>query len=338
MACAPKRDIYLSLFMITANLFPDDPAYTAVLAGHMKAFLGMGYDGFDMPIAAIPTIDHAAEVASYVRLRERLDKAGLPAFKVSTNVGATPAFDPTVGGPYQRNAALAYLRSRVDITKALGGTMLAGPIVFPYGQFPVTDAGIPLWSDALQDWLPAGYSHAVPVFTELAEYAEKQGIKLAIEPVDHWETAAPNIVADVLAFLDRVPNPQLGVCVDSAHVVLGRDGPAAYRADVARAAGQGRLHYIHISAPDRGAIEASWIPWKEFLEPVLPCFEGPYLIEVFNAIPAFLGGLRLTRRKFWIPGEDPTGMGPSAYDVASAGLATVRQEMDRISNCKEPMP
>ena len=30
---------------------------------------------------------------------------------------------------------------------------MAGPIIFPYNVYPVTEDGEPLWTDALQDWV-----------------------------------------------------------------------------------------------------------------------------------------------------------------------------------------
>jgi hypothetical protein len=52
------------------------------------------------------------------------------------------------------------------------------------------------------------------------------------------------------------------------------------------------------------------------------------LVEVFNAIPVFLNSLRLTRRKFQIPGEDHIdGSRPDAYTVAREAIDTVRQEI-----------
>lgn len=244
-------------------------------------------------------------------------------------MGATEAFDPTSPDPQRRGAALAYLKSRVDITAALRGDLLAGPILFPYGVFPTTTAGDPLWSDALQDWLAPRYRAALPVLEALADHAEGRGVRLAIEPVDHWETPGPNMVGEIVAFLDGSVNRTLGLCVDSAHVVLGSDGPDAVRADLARAIARGRLHSVHVSAPDRGAVHDSWIPWRAFLEPIAPHYAGPYLVEVFNAVPPFPASLRQTRRRFWIPGEDPAGPGPSAYDVAGAALATLRAELKR---------
>jgi hypothetical protein len=93
---------------------------------------------------------------------------------------------------------------------------------------------------------------------------------------------------------------------------------------------------VHLSAPDRGELKDSWIPWDTFLKPVFEHFEGPYLVEVFNAIPAFLSGLRLTRRKFWIPGEDaPVASVPDAYTVAREALAEVRRQFDALGGADE---
>lgn len=325
------REINLSFFMFTANLRPGDDDYAQIIIKHIKAMTALGYGGFDMPIAPQPTTDHQAEVKSYERLKQALDKAGLQDVRFTTNVATTRSFDPTSPYREQREAALAYLKSRVDITALLGGpSVMAGPFVFPYGVFPTTDLGEPLWSDALQDWLAPRYQAARPVLEELGAYAEGKGVKLGIEPVDHWETPAPNTVSDVLDFLEGVETPQTGLTIDSAHVVLGSTGPQVFEENVRTAVAAERLHYVHVSAPDRGAVHDSWIPWEMFLGTILPVYGGPFLVEVFNAIPPFINLLRLSRRKFWIPGEDEPKPGPSAYDIARDGLATLREQIRRF--------
>ncbi|MFI9426240.1 sugar phosphate isomerase/epimerase family protein [Streptomyces achromogenes] len=321
------RDIYLSFFMFTVNLHPDDPKYTEVIVRHMRKLQEIGYAGFDLPVFPNGTGDPQADVLHYEKLRKALDEAGLENVGLTTNVATTPACDPTSPDPEKREAALAYLKSRVDITAALRGTIMAGPVLFPYNVFPTLN-GVPLWSDALQDWLRPRYDIARPLFDRLGAYAEEKGVRVAIEPVDHWETPAPNMVRDVLDFLTGVQGPHIGVCVDSSHVVLGSSGPEAYRRDIRDAAEQRRLHYVQVSPPDRGEVADSWIPWREFLEPILPEYDGPLLIEVFNAIPAFLDSLRLTRRKFWIPGEDePVAGVPSAYEVAEDAIRKLSSEL-----------
>jgi sugar phosphate isomerase/epimerase len=324
-------DVYLSFFMFTVNLQPGDPGYAKVIIQHMRELRDLGYSGFDMPIFPNDPRYHRSEVESYQELRRAIDLAGLDDVGFTTNVAATRTFDPTSVYRDQRELGLAYLKSRVDITAALGGTIMAGPIVFPYNVFPVTDFGEPIWSDALQAWLEPRYRHAQPVLNELGEYAERKGVRLAIEPVDHWETPAPNMVGDVLAFLEGVPSRQVGACVDSAHVVLGSSGPEAFKQEIRQLADAGRLNYVQVSPPDRGAVRDSWIPWSVFLGAVLPRYSGPLLIEIFNAIPAFLQSLHLTRRKFWIPGEDePVAGVPDAYTVAAEAIETLHDELRRF--------
>jgi sugar phosphate isomerase/epimerase len=324
-----NRDVLISFFMFTTDLQPGDPEYTRNIVAHMKELCAIGYDGFDLPIAPPATSDQRGELESYKHLRQALDDAGLKDIRVTTNVFATRTFDPSSPYREQRSIALKYLKSRVDITKALRGDVMAGPVVLPYGVFPTTDSPVnePIWSDSLQDWLVARYRNAMPVLEELAEYAAGERVKVAIEPVGHWETPAPNLLSDLLRFLEGVPNLQVGGCVDTAQVVIGSDNVAVHTSGMKQLLEAGRLYYVHLSAPDRGALKDSWIPWGPFLKPVFEGFEGPYLVEIFNAIPAFLNSLRTTRRKFWIPGEDkPVADALDAYTVARESLAEVRRQ------------
>ena len=334
-----SRELYCSFFLLTVDLKPEEEASRRAIVGHLKELTAMGYAGFDLPVSprTAPVgghggpAAHAREIEAYRELRSTIEAAGLGHIGVTTNVAATTAFDPSSDDPDHRASALDYLKSRVDITAVLGGRIMAGPIVLPYNVFPTGDGGEPLWSAELQDWLAPSYERARPVIAELAEYAETRGVKLAIEPVDRWEQPAPSSVREVLDFLEGVPSRNVGVCPDSAHVAMGDDGPAAFTADVERAADQGRLHYVHVSAPGRGAVRDSWIQWDRFLEPVLARYDGPLLIETFNAIPVFYSPLHLVRRKFWVPGEDePDPATPDAYTVAGESLAEVREKLGEL--------
>lgn len=331
-----QRQIFFSLFMFTADLMPNDRDYTAVLVRHIRELRSLGYDGFDLPIPARAALDAEAELASYVGLRRAFEDAGLGDVTYSTNVAATLTFDPTSPHREQREAARAYLRSRVDITAALGGSLLAGPLIFPYNVYYTTDEGQPLWSDALQDFVRPGYERAVAVLDAIGEYAAERDVDISIEPVDHWEQAAPNTVGDVADFLDKIRSPRVGVCIDSSHVVLGSEGPDEFLRQVTRLA-PGRVSAIHVSAPDRGQLADSWIPWHSFLAPLLPLYDGALLVEVFNAIPPFVNSFRLTRRKFWIPGEDEPVPGvPHAYTVAGEAIERLRSELARIGEAAAP--
>jgi sugar phosphate isomerase/epimerase len=337
MSATSKRDVFFSFFMFTADLRPQDPAYTRVLVDHLKALIDIGYDGFDVHIATgTGTVDHQLEVEAYAGLRRAFDKAGLDGIGFTTNVGTTRTFDPTSPYEEQRRQALAYLKSRVDITRVLGGdSIMSGPFLYPYGVFPLTDTDELIWSDALQDWMKPRYRAARPVFEELAVYAAKQNVRLAIEPVKSWESPPPNMVSEALDFLDTLRDSQAGVTMDTAQIVMESQGPEVFKDNVARAASKNRLYYVHISAPDRGAVQDSWIPWDTVLAEVEPVYRGPYLIEVFNAVPPFEGSMHMARRRFWRPGEDePRPDAKSAYDVASDALETLREQLVRSARVR----
>lgn len=325
-------DIFLSFFMFTTDMKPDDPDYKKLVVSHIRALQEFGYSGFEFPIK--PTFpvnnDFVKDVQSYIELRGYLNSEGLGNVKIVTNVGTTRTYDPTSPYSEQREKALAYLKSRVDITAALYGNIMMGPLIVPYGRYFKDDFGTPIWSDALQDLLAERYRIAQPVFNELGKYAETKEVKLAIEPITHWEQPGPNKLSQLIEFLNGVESTQVGVVIDGAHETLDGDGPELFKEQVAHIAGQGRLHYIQVSPPDRGALHTSWFPWQSFLEQVLQHYEGPIAVEIFNAIPAFVDSMRLTRRKFWIPGEDTENHYPSAYEIADKAIQMTQQEMTKI--------
>ncbi len=334
MTSSGANPIYFSFFMFTANLEPGNPEAVAKWVRHIRSLREMGYSGFDLPIAPPSGGDPAADVESYRQLKASFNKEGLRDVGFTTNVGTTRTFDPTSPYVEQRKRALDYLKSRVEITQLLGGeSIMAGPVIFPYAQFPTSDSGQPLWSDALQDWAAPRYRNAAPILEELGAFAAERGVKVAIEPVDHWETPVPNTVSDVLAALKHVSSSQIGLTIDSAHVQLGSTGPNVFHANLDDCVRQKRLHYVHVSPPDRGQFVDSWLPWDIFLPPILNEYHGPLLLETFNAVDPFAGFLRLSRRKFWIPGEDAETPGwPSAYRVAEDAIALLRAKISHFGS------
>lgn len=324
--------IYFSFFMFTADLRPADAEYTKVLIAHLQALSEMGYCGYDMHIAPPSgAVDFVKERAHYEGLKEAFDRAGFQHAAFNTNVGTTRTYDPTSPYPKQRDEALAYLKSRVDITATLGGegAIMSGPFLYPYGVFPVTDDGEALWSDALQDWMKPRYKDAIDIFKELIVYAEEKKVKLAIEPIKNWESPPPNMVSEVLDFCDSISETSTcGVAIDTAQCVMESKGPSVFSTNVKRAAEKKRLYYVHVSAPGRGQVHDSWIPWDFMLTELTPVFDGPYLVEVFNAIPPFESSMRMTRRRFWRPGEDPASEYPSAYDVAALAMKELKARLE----------
>ncbi|WP_016956053.1 sugar phosphate isomerase/epimerase family protein [Catenovulum agarivorans] len=325
-------ELYFSFFMFGSNFSIEDQNFLDQAMVHIQKLVDMGYTGFefhpgreDTTAYAFPT--YADELNAYIAFRQRMDDAGFANIKVATNVGATPDCDPSSSNPAIRAAGIEYLKSRIDITAALGGEIMMGPMVIPYGGYVFSAPnGQPVWSDKLQDELELRYANAQACFVELGKYAQTKGVKLAIEPISHWETPGPNKLAQLISFLNGIEDPTVGVILDSAQETLDGDGPELYKQQIKHIADQGRLHYAQASPPDRGELVNSWLPWEGIFTPILERFDGPFAVEIFNAVGAFDNGLRLTRRKYWIPGVDEPNEYPDAYQVA--------QQAYEITQCK----
>jgi len=303
---------------------------------HMLELVDYGYAGFELHIdrssevaTAYPSCSD--EIEAYAEFRHEIDQAGLSHVALATNVGSSAALDPSSNDADRRAAGLEFLQSRIDITAALRGKIMMGPVLVPYGAFVHSAPnGEDVWSDALQEELTQRYDNAAPVLNQLGDYAQSRDVKVAIEPITHWETPGPNKLAQLTAFLKKVASRNIGAIIDSAHETLDGDGPDKFIAQVSQLADDGRLHYAQASPPDRGSLEHSWLPWGPIFRPLLSHYQGPVAIEIFNALPGFTQGLRLSRRKYWIPGIDPASSWPSAYEVAKASLHKLRLEFDRI--------
>ncbi|MDJ0590620.1 MAG: sugar phosphate isomerase/epimerase family protein [Pleurocapsa sp. MO_226.B13] len=323
-------DIYLSFFQFATDMRPDDLAYREVVLGHIKQLTRFGYSGFEFHIAPTSPENYCQDLKNYHNLRTYLDDRGLENIKLTTNVGATADCDPSSPDKQIQQQGIEYLKSRIDITAALRGEILMGPIIVPYNVFLTTDSGEPIWSDRLQDELAIRYQTAQPILNELGLYAEQKNVKLAIEPITHWETPGPNTLAQLIDFLKGVKSKQVGAIIDCAHEILDGAGPEIFKAQVTELARESRLHYVQVSPPHRGAVHQSWIPWQSFLEPILEVYPGPIAIEMFNAIPGLVDLVRISRRKFWIPGEDEPNAYPNAYEIAEAAIEKTQWELKQI--------
>ncbi len=339
-----NRPSYCSFFLFDSVTRLHDRRRLDLYIDHIRFLAGLGYAGVELHTIRTPEIDatfpgYDDETAAYARLREQIVDAGLADVAVATNTGTTPTTDVSSDDPAIRESGRAYLMSRVDIAEALRAEVLMGPVVVPYGAF-VRSApnGEQVWSDDLQSELARRYRNAAPVLDEVGRYAESKRVKIAIEPITHWETPGPNTLAQLLDLLSLIPSPQVGAVVDSAHETLDGAGPEIFAEQVRMLADAGRLHYAQASPPDRGNLAAGWLPWMSLFQPLLAHYRGPVAIEIFNAVPDFAAGLRLSRPKYWVPGVDEPSDRPSAYDVARQSLETLRARFRPLDAIDGPEP
>ncbi|WP_081241115.1 sugar phosphate isomerase/epimerase family protein [Streptomyces viridosporus] len=183
----------------------------------------------------------------------------------------------TAVDPGERAAALADNRRAVDEAATLGTDTLV-----------LVSGGLPAGSKDLR----AARERIADALAELAPYAERQGVRLAIEPL-HPMFASDRCVVSTLAqaldLAERFPAHQAGVTVDTYHVWWDDTAPA----QIARAGAQGRIHTFQLAdwttpLPEgvlngRGQIGDGSIDmreWKGYVEAA--GYTGAIEVELFN--------------------------------------------------------
>jgi sugar phosphate isomerase/epimerase len=120
--------------------------------------------------------------------------------------------------------------------------------------------------------VPATVGKVVPDGTEAEEWkwvvdatkecfthAKKVGVKIAVEPLNRFETYLFNRCAQALALADAV-SPEVGVCLDAFHLNIEEDDMY----DAIRLAGK-RLFDFHIADNNRFACGLGQLNWKKII-------------------------------------------------------------------------
>ncbi|MGN5378795.1 sugar phosphate isomerase/epimerase family protein [Streptomyces lasalocidi] len=183
----------------------------------------------------------------------------------------------TATDPRARTAALADNRRAIDEAATLGTDTLV-----------LVSGGLPAGSRDL--W--AARERVADALAELGPYAERHGVRLAVEPL-HPMYAADRCVVSTLAqaldLAERFPAHQVGVTVDTYHIWWDDQAPA----QIARAGAGGRIHTFQLAdwitplpqgvLTGRGQIGDGAIDlraWRGYVEAV--GYTGPIEVELFN--------------------------------------------------------
>lgn len=149
--------------------------------------------------------------------------------------------------PGVRREAVDYVRSCVDLARATGaGVVIVTPN--PVGKTrplaPVAD-----------EW-----GWALDAVGSAAEAATGSGVRLAIEPINRYETYLINTVERALAFARAVGHAQVAVMLDTFHANI--EDPDV--ADAARAAGT-MLAHVHVADSNRQGVGRGHIDFRRLL-------------------------------------------------------------------------
>jgi sugar phosphate isomerase/epimerase len=163
--------------------------------------------------------------------------------------------------PRQRAATVDYMKSVVNMVEELGGAEIT---IVPATVGKVVPDGTPEeeWS-----WVVAGLQ-------EVYALTEKCGVRIALEPLNRFETYFLNRADQAMALATAV-GPNCGVCLDVFHMnIEEQDMHAAIRTAAPR------LTDVHVAENNRLAPGMGAIDWKKFVATLHACgYSGALTME-----------------------------------------------------------
>lgn len=174
-----------------------------------------------------------------------------------------------------RGAGLAYLHRCVDVAVACGATIVGGPL---YGT-PLVFAGRPPRPLDISQrnerigWVIAGLQEA-------GAYARGHGVRLAVEPLNRFETDFCNTARQAVDLVQRVGDPAVGVMLDTFHMNMEEN-------DLPEAIRHAAPHLIHFQANEnhRGFLGTGHLDWPAICRALFAIgYAGPITLEPFRRL------------------------------------------------------
>ncbi len=261
---------------------------TLDLIDKVKAF---GFDLIEICVEDPDTINTAV-------IRRALGEAGLG---VSVCGAFGPNWDMSSDDPAVRDNAIGYCRRCVDIAAELGSGVVVGPMYAAVGNTRLLAP-----QQRKRQW-----DLAVDSVSQVADHAAKCGVRLAVEPLNRFETDLINTVDQGLKLLSDIGRENVGFLLDTFHMNIEEKNIP----DAIRRAGK-QIFEFHSCSNDRGIPGEDHLPWFEIAAALRGVeYEGPIVIEAFTPqIQEIAKAVSL-----WRP------LAPSQDVLAREGLRHLRQ-------------
>ena len=238
------------------------PLDDAALAEIAAKAAGMGFGAIELPIEQPG--DWSVEAASDVLAEHGLRPIVIGAMGPGRNLVAAPGSEVV--------ATQNYLVQCVKVAERLGSRVVAGPFTAATGRAWRMDA----------EERELRYRELRASLAPVVRQAADRGIRLAIEPLNRYETSLVNTVEQALDALGPLLGPGLGLALDSYHLNIEEKDIGA----AVRAAGE-HLAYVQVCGNDRGAVGDDHFDWPAFLDALDDVgYDGPLGLESFTGANA----------------------------------------------------
>lgn len=258
---------------------------------HLPAIKEMGYEGVEVPIFGLDTMNPAL-------VRAAIEEAGLDCTAATVLPQGLALIDDFV-----RAKGVKWLQQVIKITAELGASVLCGPMTVPVGDLRGRGYTVAEWDSC------------VLALREAAQTAADYGIILALEPLNRFETFCINTVADGVRLMQAIDHPSVGLLLDTFHMNI--EEPSLTTA--IHQAGSYIKHF-HCSENDRGIVGSGHVPWAEvFAALKMVKYEGWLMVESFSTtIPELAAATCI-----WRP------LAPSPDALAEGSVHFMRQQWQK---------
>lgn len=281
---------------IAANTFIwHSPLSNSILRERLPKLADWGFDAVELPL------EHPGDWDGSVAKRL------LEEHQLSSVVGAVfgPGCELAAADETVTDNAVRYMRAAIDLCAEQGSSMVIGPAYCSVGR---------TWQISLDERRHLE-DDLVLRYQELGMYAGARGVKIAIEPLNRYETSVFNTTQQLLEVIERVDSPYVGINLDTYHMNIEERSFG----EPIRHAGK-RLFHLQVCGNDRGAPGQDLTDWHDVFSALVDInYNGLLGIESFTSDNASIA----VAASIWRP------LAASQDELATTGLAflaTMREQ------------
>jgi D-psicose/D-tagatose/L-ribulose 3-epimerase len=218
----------------------------------------MGFDAVEIPVEYPELIDGA-------KVKRALDE-----FELKPIVCAAfgPTRDLTHEDPSVHETCIDYVVRCFELCNVWGAEFVAGPMYSAVGKARM----IP------KDQRRVEWERAVTNLQRVCKISENYGVKIALEPLNRFETDLVNTAADVVRLVRDINHPAAKILLDGFHMAIEER-------DLEKAIVTAGEHLIHVQVSEnyRGTPGTGQTPWQSFRNGLARInYDGCVSIESFT--------------------------------------------------------
>ena len=260
----------------------------------VKKFKDWGFDSIEIAIENVGDVNPAL-------LKKSLEDHGMVCKSICAALG--PGRDLR-GTKEDQQTGLDYMKGLLDIMPAFGATELIGPLYSAVGRAEPRD----------DDEYKRQWDIVVKHLQTLASYARERNVRLAIEPLNRYETDFLNTCSQAVKLVNDIGNDAAGILLDTYHMNIEEKNSAT----AIRAAGR-KLFHFHACGCDRGTPGNDHINWNDITAALKEInYDGGVVIESFTTDVKVIAKAASIWRDFE----------PSKEDIAVKGLSFLKKNLN----------